>query len=291
MSLDSISRRLLGFLNLGVVSLLASVLLYDRFAFPHRDVVIWVTLVVLGSILVVCILLSVVRLAIFCVRAHAQMLIGHSYEYTCQFLGNDGTLADTVRICLRNVSFTPQRIVYADSEGFAVPVDFSPEYHIQKRSRLPDGKLGIVGTKTPIPLTPHSDFASGVTIHQGMWNLFLDPPMQPFEKLSFVRHSVDRQVEERAFGSSGTDFVFRCRTPFIRLSIVVVAPQGYSFAEASRSVDNQSGKGVLLGQRVGEFRIVNDTTLTWSVFYPHPALRYKIHFTLSSISLPVRSTT
>ncbi len=283
MTLEEIRRKTTGFLNLGFIGLVVSVLLYDKLKFPGRELILNIVLYALAVLFAFNILILIVEYCTFLLRMHGQQIVGKSYEFTCLFKGDDGTLSDTVRYSIRNFSFSQQRTVYNDSAGFEEQTNFSPTYHIESRSTLPDGEIVVIGEQNPITLTKIEDYASDIIIHQGMWGLVLAPPLLPFESLVFVRHSVDEKVASRAFSKEGTYFIFRCRIPFVVLSIAIHAPPGYHFEGATATVDTDSGKNVIFASHRGQFHVVNRTTVTWKVLYPNPSLRYKIHFSLVDI--------
>ena len=78
---------------MGAVGLVLSILLYDKLDFPYRETVINIVVVGLASFLAIILVSFIVRVSSYLLRSHAQMILGQSREFTCQFLGSSGTLS------------------------------------------------------------------------------------------------------------------------------------------------------------------------------------------------------
>lgn len=280
--MDSIQQIISKFLNLGIVSIALSVLLYDKFDFPHRDIVVSIVIIVIVLFLVFMILYYAIRCALYEIKVRTQSIIGERMEYTCQFINNKGTLGDTVRYRLRNISTIPLMKVFVDSEGFAKNINFVPNYYFEERSKLPDGKIKVIGNN--VSLSEYPEISSGIKIYQGLWGVTIEPPLQPSESVIFARSSIDDVVEDRAFAPEGTDFIFASTIPFRSLYIVIHAPPGYKISKAKRTVVSQSGKEIVFGNNRGSFAEINRNTMIWKISYSNPSLRYKIHFSLEEVS-------
>ena len=280
----NIPERMLSLMNVGAVGVILSFLFYDKITFRLKDyilVVLWcLALAVVGLYF----LSITLRLLLFVLRAHGNEILGGECHYTFQFLGSDGTLETDVHFELRNITFSQLRTVLTDAEGFAKPIKYSPVYHVLKRSNLPDGKVSVVGGAV-IPSKEFKDYGGGPTIHQSEWAATIDPPLQPFESVSIVRHSTDVAAEDRAFGDSGTEFIIRCRMPFKKLTATILAPTGYSIKPDKLSVDSQAGHVFSRIVTSSQPKLIGSKTLFWECLYPQKTLRYKIRFKLIELTI------
>lgn len=275
--------KIFQFLNLGVLGVLLSVLFYDALSFPHKEKVIFIILIILAQLLFIVVIAQTLQWLFLLLACHGKSIFGKSCEYICQFEGVSGTLETDVYFNLMNISFSPQRMILHDAEGFAVETNFLPKYSMIKRSTNPDGKLIPMYPSNKPEFKKLQDYAGGIMIHQAEWPVLIDPPLLPFEKVSFLRHSKDENVEQRAFSLNGTVFMYRCRIPYRRLTITIMAPIGYRAYDIVPSVDDDSGKKISAKPFTRDLKVMGQRTIIWEIPFPGTHRRYKVAFKLSKL--------
>jgi hypothetical protein len=210
-------------------------------------------------------------------RAHSDSILGRRCDFVWEFTGNDGTLVNHALYHLQNFSFSAQRTILRDCDGFAVQHAFAPSYHAIERDVGTDANLRIVGG---CELSTYTDYGGGPDIHQGEWVVTLDPPLNPLESIRILRCSVDQAVESRAFREGGTEFIVRPRHQFSRITMTVVAPDGYRFSGIGTAVDNQAGKPIRPTLAKGRLKEFGVRMLHWEIDYPGTDNRHKLRFRL-----------
>ena len=274
--------KIFHFLNLGILGIILSVLFWDQLKFPFKEQIIIATLVLLALLLLIVLLAQSLQLVFLLLECHGTSILGKSCEYVCQFDGDQGTLATDVYFELMNISFSPQRLILHDAEGFAAETNFHPSYSLIRRSTNPTGTLTPMYSSKKPELRKVQDFASGLVIHQAEWAVLLNPPLLPFERICFLRHSIDSNTELRAFSSEGTIFMFRCRIPYRRLAITVVAPIGYRLLDVTASVDDDSGHKVSERAFTHSLTMFGQRSINWMIPFPGTHRRYKLALKLKA---------
>ncbi len=278
--LDALSNKIFAFLNLTVIGLLVALLSYGENPSSQRQFVIKAVIFLLASLFFVLALAYVVRLILFLTLSFSSNVLGKRCDYVWEFVGNEGTLATDVYFKLRNFSVKPNRTFFNDSEGFCVKHNYRPSYSFLRRTVGTAAEIRIVGEENAVGFTEYQDYATGKSIYQAQWAVSVEPPLHPFETIELVRRSVDERVEAQAFEASGTEFVFRCKTHFQKVTASVIAPPGHRFEDVQTGASDQAGKSVSKSFLSRLLRTAGVKTITWEIPYPGVAKRYRLKFRL-----------
>lgn len=282
--LDKIYGISFGFLNLGIIGLLFSILSSDIIKFGYKEIILKILIILIAIPLTISIIIKTFKLIFFYLKCFNNSMLGKKCEYTCLFLGEKGDMETQVYFQIKNISFSPQRVFLSDSEGFRDENDFCPKYSIVSRSQhLTNSEIRIIGANEKLLLSKYEDYSENINVYQAIWSTSIDPPLISGEEIELVRHSVDRSLEKTAFSANGTIFIFRCRTPYKLFTMNVVAPNGYIFSDIYYEIDNQNGKTVSLKGIINKFLLSGNKNIKWEIPYPNISLRYKIKFKLVSI--------
>ncbi len=101
--LDKFYSFSFGFLNLGVIGLLFSILTSDLIDFKGKEFLIKALIILIGIPLVFMLIVKIYKLLFFYLKCFFNSLQGEKCEYTCLFLGDKGDMETQVYYKIKNI--------------------------------------------------------------------------------------------------------------------------------------------------------------------------------------------